>query len=484
MSEKRALPAGPRQSSVRQLVRFAHNPIRFVEDCHARYGDVCTIHFTGLPPIVHLATAEAAREVFSASDTEMSAGEAGFALELLVGRSALIRLDGARHKRERKLMMPAVHGERLVGFGAEMCRVTDDVLSKLRPGQTIALQEVMQEITVQVILRTVFGVEGTHPIKELLVDFLRLAMKPEVTVLAMLTGGDKLRRSLALRYAPFVEKVARLGGPFAHLPLGELAQCARELDVVLFDEIRRRRAKTEGRTDVMSVLIDAVDDEGRGLSDDELRDEMMTLLVGGNETTETSLSWAIALCLQNPNVLARLRAECESVFGSAGELDSSRVPELRYVDAVIRETMRLYPISVGVMRRLKQPMTIGGAALPAGVMVLPSAYLVHRDPAIWPEPLRFDPSRFLERKPRLGEWFPFGGGLRTCLGMAFSLYEMKIVLARIFQRVTLRLDGPIPPLAQRSFLLGPAAPIPVYVAAVDPPRRNDAERSPVAHAAA
>jgi cytochrome P450 len=214
----------------------------------------------------------------------------------------------------------------------------------------------------------------------------------------------------------------------------------------------------------MSLLLNAVDDEGRGLADPEIRDEMMTLLVAGHETTATALSWATALCLEHPSVLATLRAEWERVGGPTGAIDPTRVSELKYTDAVLRETLRLYPAGTGVLRRLKRPMTIGGIDLPAEVMLLPQAYLVHRDPRIWNEPTRFDPSRFVERKAKPHEWFPFGGGARTCLGMAFALFEMKIVLPRLLQRVDLRLEGPLPSVKPKAFLLAPAQPIQVKVA--------------------
>jgi cytochrome P450 len=465
VSSPATLPPGPRDHSLRQLVRYSTEPIPFLKECHARYGDVFTTRLPGLPPIVNFATSEAARDIFTSPDGTTTAGDAGIPFEFLVGKSALIALDGAKHKRDRKMMMPAVHGAQLTSFGAEMNQVAAEVFATLRPGQSFAVDTVMQDITVQIILRTVFGVTTEHSLRSLLRDFLQLAGRPEVTAVSILAGGDRFRRSLAQNYASFVDHAEALGGPFKRLPLAGLARCARELEAVLRDEIRRRRLAAQGRTDVMSVLLNAVDDSGEGLSDDEVRDEMMTLLVGGHETTATALTWATALCLQHPSVLEKLRAEWEQVAGGADAIDPQKISELKYTDAVLRETLRLYPAGTGVLRRLKRPATIGGIALPAEVMLLPQAYLVHRDPRLWPEPERFEPARFLDKKAKPHEWFPFGGGARTCLGMAFALHEMKIVLPRLLQRMELRLEGSLPGVAPRAFLLAPERAIRVSVAA-------------------
>jgi cytochrome P450 family 110 len=469
VSKQAALPPGPRESRLRQLVRYSTNQIQFALDCQARYGNVFTTRLPGLPPIVNFATAEAARDIFTSPDGALNAGDSGIPFEFLIGKRGLMALDGATHKRDRKMMMPAVHGERLTGFGAEINHVAHEIIGKLRPGQSIALDSVMQEIMVQVILRTVFGLPGDHPLGAVLVEFLALGGRPELTMISVLREGDRFRRLLAREYARVVDRAESIGGPFKRLPLARLARCVRALEAILHDEIQARRQTAAGRKDVMSTLLNALDDTGQGLSDDEIRDEMMTLLVAGHETTATALCWATALCLEHPAVLANLRAEWAQVAGASDAIDPARVPELKYTDAVLRETLRLYPAGTGVLRRLKRPMRIGGLDLPAEVMVLPVTYLVHRDASLWPEPARFEPARFLERKPKPHEWFPFGGGARTCLGMAFALFEMKIVLPRLFQRLDLRLEGPLPRVSQKAFLLSPAEPIRVKVEALRSP---------------
>jgi cytochrome P450 len=462
-----ALPPGPSESPLRQLLRQARDPVGFFEDCRKRFGDVYTTRLPGMPASVTFALPEAAKEIFANPGDTMWAGEANEPIEFLVGRHAVVRLDGQKHKRERKLMMPAVHGDRMVSYGSQMRAITDDVVSRFRPGDVVDVQEAMQEITLRVILESVFGLppgDQQLRLRRVLVEFLTLAMNPTVTIAAILASGDRFREFLAKKWAPAVDRVGPSGGFADRLPWARIARAVRRLDELLYEEIAERRKVAAGRADVMSMLIQAVDEEGRGLSDDELRDEMMVLLVGGHETTATTLGWSLALSLQHSHVRDAVRAEYDRVF--TGGFDPARIPELKYTEAVTKEALRLYPVASAVARRLKEPATIAGYALPAGVLVSPSIYHIQRDPKVWPDPLKFDPTRFVDKKPRPSEWLPFGGGVRTCLGMAFSLYEMKVVLSTVLRRAELRLAGPIPHLSQRGILLGPSAPIRVAVDAV------------------
>ena len=451
-----------------QLFRQARDPVGFFEDCRKRFGDVYTTRLPGMPYSVTFALPEAAKEIFANSGDTMWAGEANEPIEFLVGRHALVRLDGQKHKRERKLMMPAVHGDRMAAYGTLMKDITDDVIARFRPGSVIDVQEAMQEITLRVILETVFGLppgEAQDRLRAVLVEFMTNAVSPTVTIAAILAGGDRFRDFLSQKWTKVVDPMGALGGLANWLPWARIARSARDLDRLFYQEIAERRKVAAGRADVMSMLIQAVDEEGRGLSDDELRDEMMVLLIGGHETTATTLSWSLALCLKHPEVLAAVREEHDRVF--AGGFDPARVSELKYTEAVVKETLRIYPVAPAVARRLKQPLTIAGYSLPEGVLVSPSIYHIQRDPKVWPDPLRFDPSRFIEKRPRPSEWLPFGGGVRTCLGMAFSLFEMRIVLSTVLSRTKLRPQGEIPRLSQRGILLGPASPIRVTVESVD-----------------
>jgi len=466
-ADRPSLPPGPKESSIRQLVRQVRDPVGYFEDCRRRFGDVYTTRLPGMPPFVTFALPEAAKEIFANPGDTMWAGEANEPIEFLVGRHALVRLDGAKHKRERKLMMPAVHGDRMVSYARQMRAIADETIGRIRVGDVIDLQEVMQEITLRVILETVFGLPSGETQKKLsdaLIDFLSSALTPTVTAASFLASGDKFRDFLADKWAPAVAKLGALGGLAAKLPWARVARSARAIDELLYQEIADRRKVAAGREDVMSLLIQAVDEEGRGLSDDELRDEMMVLLVGGHETTATTLTWSIASALEHPEVLRSVREEYDRAFSNG--FDPAKIRELNYTEAVGKEALRLYPVAAAVVRRLKRPATIAGWSLPAGVLVSPSIYHIQRDPKIWPDPLKFDPVRFIEKKPRPTEWFPFGGGVRTCLGMAFSLYEIRIVLSAVLKRIEMHPLGPIPRLSQRGILMGPASPVRVRVDAV------------------
>jgi cytochrome P450 len=240
----------------------------------------------------------------------------------------------------------------------------------------------------------------------------------------------------------------------------------REVDDMIFAEIARRRADRARRTDVLSLLVEARDEQGRPMTDRELRDEMMTLLLAGHETTATSIAWALHRLLESPDVLGRVRDELLRVVGR-GPLAPTHVPKLEYLDAVTKEALRLNPILPAVGRHLAAPMRIGGRDLPAGATAAPCIYLAHRRPDSWTDPERFLPERFIDGRASPYAFFPFGGGGRRCLGAAFALYEMKVVLAEILRRVALRAaPGNRVRVVRRGLALAPSAGMPVVVDAV------------------
>src|SRR5262249_25901303 len=304
---------------------------------------------------------------------------------------------------------------RMQAYGEVMRDITAAVVDGWPVGRSFPIHREMQRVTLEVILRTVFGVdEGPRltRLRDLLTTLLERATKPY----ALLLQVDL--------------------GPWS--PWGRLVRIGREVDEMLFAEIARRRAgRSNGRTDVLSTLVEARDEQGQPMTDQELRDEMFTLLVAGHETTATSLAWAFHRLLANPRTLERAREELGRVAGG-GPLEPSQVASLEYLDAVAKETLRLNPILPVVGRRLAVPMRIAGRDLPAGVLATPCIYLAHRRPEFWPNPARFDPDRFIGLRPSPYAFLPFGGGIRRCLGMAFALYEMKVVLAEVLRRVTLR----------------------------------------------
>ena len=455
-----ALPPGPSYPPVVQTYLALRNPFAFLDECAARYGDFFTTRFVGAPTIVNIDNPEAIREVFGASPEQARAGEANLPIEFLLGRGSLLMLDGKRHERERRLLMPSFHGERMSAYLSRMVAATEHLVDRTELGQTFSLHEAMQTITLDVIMECVFGMAPGpryDRLQELLKRLMTLGSSPAAAAFTTLINGSRLRELLVARVAPLAERLATLGGLDRALPLGELARCLRDVEALLYEDMAERRASgTKDRDDVMSMLMEARDETGRGLSREELRDEMITLLIAGYETTATTLTFALYELSTRPDVHEVVKAELGRVAGK-GPLTAEAIRELRYIDALLKETLRLYGPASGFRRKLAEPMRLGGYDLPAGVLVTASTYLLHRNPRIWPDPLRFDPARFLDQRPRPGEFIPFGGGPRTCLGMAFALFEAKTVVATLLTRAELR-PAPAPPLrlAQRGFVFGPS----------------------------
>jgi cytochrome P450/predicted unusual protein kinase regulating ubiquinone biosynthesis (AarF/ABC1/UbiB family) len=420
------LPPGPPTPPLLQALRWLRWPIPFMEECGHAYGDTFTLHLPGRPPMVFMAHPDAIRDIFTGNEDDLRAGEANVILEPLLGQHSLLLLDGREHLHERRLMQPPFHGERMQAYGAVMAEITDQVVDGWPLGRRFAIHPEMQRITLEVILRTVFGLEEGDALVRLrrhLTELLAIVANP--LLVTGLQGNGARSQALTLR---------------------------EQVDAILYGEIARRRAAgaTE-RTDVLALLLEARDESGQAMSDRHLRDELMTLLVAGHETTATALAWAFHHLLAHPPVLARALAELA--------VPDSR---LEYLDAVVKEALRLTPIIPLVGRRLDRSMRIGGHDLPAGVVAAPCIYLAHRRPQRWPEPERFDPTRFLDARPTPYEFLPFGGGVRRCLGMAFALSEMRIVLARVLPRVTLQTaPGYAARVVRRSITFAPSEGMPV-----------------------
>ena len=394
------------------------------------------------PPIAFFSDPAAIKQIFTASPEHALAGRANVVLKPILGENSVLLLDGARHKRERKLLMPPFHGERMRLYGDIMREIADRSIDTWPIEQPFPIHERMQAITLDIILRTVFGVdEGSllQKLRSLLIEFLRLV------------GSSPL---LLIRWLQ-----VNLGPLTSWQRMGKLS---REIDTVLYEQIAQRKAAAQnGRTDIMAMLIEARDEDGRPMSDQELRDEMITMLLAGHETTATSLSWVVHRLLQNPAVLEKVRAERQRVIGD-GPIQAEHVSELEYLDATIKETARLNPIVPAVVRYLEQPTQIGAYEIPADCVAAPCIYLTHRRPELWPEPETFNPDRFVGKRIDPYTFFPFGGGVRHCLGAAFATYEMKIVLAQILSRVSLRpVPGHTVRVVRRSITFAPSEGMPV-----------------------
>jgi cytochrome P450 len=342
------------------------------------------------------------KQVFTGDPRVFHAGEGNQILRPILGDNSVLVLDEKPHIRQRKLLLPPFHGERMQGYRAKMAEIAAREIESWPLGTPHKLRPRMQALTLEIILETVFGMHGGERMDALraaLRDFLDMTTNPLMLAPVVLAGPTRVRRIPVLRRR--LERVEEL----------------------LHQEIAERRSAedTAERDDVLSMLVEARHEDGSPMSEAEMRDELLTLLVAGHETTATSLSWAVERLVRHPEKLERLRAET-----LAGE-DA-------YLTATIQETLRLRPVIVLVARRLTEPVVLGGYELPAGVTVTPCIHLIHRDPETYPEPDRFRPERFLETPPGTYTWIPFGGGVRRCLGASFAQFEMSVVLRELVKR--------------------------------------------------
>ena len=384
-----------------------------MEDCARRYGDMFTLKIANEGTWVFVSDPGVVKEIFRGDPRLLHAGEANVVLLPVLGSHSVLLLDEDAHMAQRKLMLPSFHGERMRGYEQTMAEVAAREIERWPAGEPLSAWPTMQAITLEVIMRTVFGVTDSERLQRL---------------------GDVLRGSLSWATDP--RRLARLAmlGPRRVAELGTLKRALKPTDDLIFEEIRARRdaPDLEQRDDVLSLLLQARHDDGSAMSDQELRDELMTLLVAGHETSATALAWALEALSRHPAALNRLRDEVDAGDGDA------------YLEAVVQETLRLRPVIALVLRRLTEPMEIGGRLLPAGVNVAPCIYLMHRRPDVYDEPRAFRPERFLEQPPGTYTWIPFGGGVRRCLGASFAQFEIKVVLRELVARLEIRPARPQP----------------------------------------
>jgi len=439
-----SLPPGPRQPTFVSTWHWIRRPFPFLEECRERFGSAFTFRLPGLPPFVVFSDPADVKEVFTDDGDRLLAGQFNQSLRAFLGDRSVLMLDGKEHLRHRRLLLPPFHGERMAAYGQVMIDAAHAAVERWPLQQPFSIHGSMQAITLQVILRAVFGMDEGPRLAELsrlLTELLEIASWPPLLI-------PTLQRDLG-QWSPW----------------GRFVRISAQADRLLLEQIRRRRAEDrKGRVDILSLLLDARDEDGQPMTDEELRDELVTLLIAGHETTATALAWSFRWIFGTPGVEARLRDEIEG----AG-LVPERIAKLGYLDAVSREALRLYPVIPIVGRVLAEPARIGGWDLPAGVCVVCSIYLAQRRPEAYPEPARFNPDRFLGTKVTPYEFFPFGGGVRRCIGMAFALYEMKMVLATVLSRAALRLadDRAIGPV-RRSITLTPSDGLRVVLTRRDP----------------
>jgi cytochrome P450 len=423
-------PSFPLPAAVQSLF-WIRQPTQMMDMWSRVYGHAFQLKL--LPFTINVFSDPASiRTIFASKQDEMHAGAVNRILRALVGERSVLLLDGAEHMRHRKLLMPAFHGERMRYYGETMAEVTRRTIATLQPGESFAIHTHTQEITLQIILRTVFGAD-----EGLELDTLREQIKR-----LLAAGEHKLAFVMLLYLAPRPEKENE---PLWRLLLRERTRT----DALLYQIIARRRADPAAaeRKDVLAMLMQARDESGAPLSDRELRDELMTALAAGHETTATALAWAFERILSHPEVYALLQAELRAAGGVG--IAPEKLAALPYLDATCKEVLRQRPVVPVVGRLLREPTRIGGFDLPEGAVAAASIYLAHRNPDVYPEPERFRPERFLNVQPDPLHWLPFGGGIRRCIGAQFALYEMKIVLGTLLVHCDFELKQATPARALR-----------------------------------
>jgi cytochrome P450 family 135 len=409
--EPPGLPPGCELPPTRQTARWVMRPLAFLEELRARHGDVFTIRLAREPPWVMVSDPELLKRVFQAPADVLHAGEGKRVLEPILGLNSLLLLDGERHMTHRKLLLPSFHGDRVKLHEAEMRAVTEAEIARRPAGVAEPAAVWMRAIALEVIVRAVFGVSGEQR---------RARMRDALHELNVPANADEARAPAFLR--------------------------ARErVDELVYEEIARHREDPDlrRRDDVLSLLLQSRYEDGAPMADVEVRDELMTLLVAGHETTATTLAWALERLARAPAAMARTVAEAEAGGGP-------------YTDAVIRETLRMRPALPMVARVVKQPFELGRWTIQPGTIVAPSILLVHHRADVYPEPGEFRPERFLERKPGTYTWLPFGGGVRRCIGAGFALLQMRAMLSTLLARARVRVVDPEPePLRTRAVTLTP-----------------------------
>jgi cytochrome P450 family 110 len=408
------LPPGPQIPGLLQTLSLLADPIATLDRAIADYGDTFTLRVLGLgsPPVVFFSNPESIQAIFTTLAGSFDLGKVTHVFQPLVGDRSLIMEQGDRHRHQRQLLMPALHGEQLQGYGEAIVARTQDWLATQKPGAPIAIRREMAELSLDVILRVVFGLEPGPRYGEL--RGLLAEMLEAIT-------------SSAYSLQFFLPQLQQNLGPWS--PWGGFVALRSRINALIYTEIADRKANPHGQ-DVLAMLVAAVDETGAGLTDDEIRDQLMTLLLLGHETTASALTWAFYWLTQSPESLTRLQSE---LLGLPNP-DPMTLAAQPFLTAVCKEALRVQPIAlISQPRRVRETVTLEGYRLEPGCIVVPCIYTSHRREATYPNARDFQPDRFLTQKFSAYEFFPFGGGARSCIGAALSQMEMKLILSTILR---------------------------------------------------
>jgi cytochrome P450 len=439
-SFQRMLPPEPKYSPLSQTLRWSFRPLPFLQECREKYGDAFSLKFLGFErPMVMISDPAAIKALYMERSHGLPPGRE-VVLTPVVGPHSVLVIEGSDHLAHRKVMLPPFHGERMRSYEPIVAEIVDAEIDSWPLGEKFAIHPHMQAMTLEVILRVVFGVAEGPRLEQLRVVLTKV-LEETASPFTQLIG-------LASR---------RFGG---RGPWAKFEAQLKAVDELLYAEIadHRKREDLEERDDILSLLMQARFEDGSEMSDEDLRDQLMTLLLAGHETTATALAWTFDLLLRHPRELARLRESLE-----AGEDD--------YLRATISESLRLRPVVPLAGRRLSVDLEAGDLHLPAGTDVTPAIWLAHTRADSYPEPFAFRPERFLDEAPDTYAWIPFGGGIRRCLGAAFAEFEMRIVLREVLTRCELHKANPRPEkIGRRNITLSPKDGTPVVMNARHPAR--------------
>ncbi|WP_019498127.1 cytochrome P450 [Pseudanabaena sp. PCC 6802] len=416
-----------------QTLHWLFDPVSYLESNHDRYPDLFISRGTGFADTVILVSHPQAMQQILTNDRKQFSAPKDFNLLLIpvLGDRSLITIDGDRHKKRRQLVMPPFHGDRVRTYGDSIVRATEQVMDGLPKGRPFLARTAMQDISLQIIMETVFGMSAGERYQQL------------KQVLAAIADLFISSFSTAFLFFPWLQR--DLGG---WSPWGKFIRLRQQIDALIYAEIaERRRNLDSNRTDVLSLLISARDENGEPMTDEELHDELMTLLIAGHETTATAMAWLLYWAHRYPEVSTKLRQELASLGDRPEHVDISRLP---YLTAVCQETLRVYPVAMLTFPRVVQePVEMMGYQLEPGTVTMGCMYLTHQREDLYPNHTQFRPERFLERQYSPYEFIPFGSGTRRCIGEALAMFEMKLVLATVLSRYQLKLLDSHPEVPRR-----------------------------------
>ncbi|MBE9180351.1 cytochrome P450 [Oculatella sp. LEGE 06141] len=424
------LPDGPKAPRWLQKIQYTADPLGFMDAAGQRYGDIFNAPVIGNTDTLLVSHPQALQQIFS-NDTKQFTAPSNQLLQPLVGNHSMFVLEGDRHRRERKLVMPPFHGDRMRSYGQTIIDLTEKAVDRLVPNQVFIARNTVQDISMEVILQVVFGLaegERFYQLKQRITAFMDVFQVP---LLAGVLFFPALQKDFGSRS-----------------PWGYIRHLQRQVDELLYAEIRDRQTYHDpSRTDILSLLLSAQDEAGEKMTEVELHDELMTLLLAGHETTATAIAWALYWVHRVPGIRDTALKELETL---GQEPDPASIVRLPYLTAVCYEALRIYPVAVlTVPRAVKEPVELMGYSLAAGVRLYGCIYLTHHREDIYPDSRQFKPERFLKRQFSPYEFLPFGGGVRRCIGEALALFEMKLVVATILRRCDLYLADPQPERPKR-----------------------------------